>query len=211
MRSWPGDFWVRSVGRTQVGGSVDLTQQLDELTRAHTQQLGSWRRRVRRHLRRATARPAREGAVGSTMRLPPATSQPLRRARLGIRGYLVLYAAGLGSMLLGGAVVHAVAQPDLVRCSVCRRVGGGATGLPASLFPPGAPCRFLSSPFFSPRVTSGGAPAAIFFLFSFFFFPSGGGADAHAPLVCVLYLHWMRVPFAAAARGGGRDGFATRA
>lgn len=59
------------------------------------------------------------------MRLPPATSQPLRRARLGIRGYLVLYAAGLGSMLLGGAVVHAVAQPDLVRCSVCRRVGGG--------------------------------------------------------------------------------------
>lgn len=45
---------------------------------------------------------------------PPAASQPLRRARLGIRGYLVLYAAGLGSMLLGGSVVHAVAQPDLV-------------------------------------------------------------------------------------------------
>ncbi|KAK1857562.1 hypothetical protein I4F81_000179 [Pyropia yezoensis] len=59
------------------------------------------------------------------MRLPPATSQPLRRARLGIRGYLVLYAAGLGSMLLGGAVVHAVAQPDLRLPAV-----EAATGLP---------------------------------------------------------------------------------
>ncbi|OSX71598.1 hypothetical protein BU14_0519s0014 [Porphyra umbilicalis] len=44
---------------------------------------------------------------------PTAAGQPVRRARLGIRGYLVLYAAGLGSMLLGGSIVHAVAQPDL--------------------------------------------------------------------------------------------------
>lgn len=50
--------------------------------------------------------------MGATM-APPAATNQLRRARLGIRGYLVLYAAGLGSMLLGGSVVHAVAQPDL--------------------------------------------------------------------------------------------------
>eukprot|EP00170_Pyropia_yezoensis_P005999 contig_24411_g6018 len=44
---------------------------------------------------------------------PTTTGQPLRRARHGIRGDLVLYAVGLGSMLLGGSVVHAVARPDL--------------------------------------------------------------------------------------------------
>lgn len=67
------------------------------------------------------ASPVVEVGVGATM-APHATTNQLRRARLGIRGYLVLYAAGLGSMLLGGSVVHAVAQPDLVRW-VFRSVG----------------------------------------------------------------------------------------
>lgn len=71
--------------------------------------------------------------MGATM-APPAATNQLRRARLGIRGYLVLYAAGLGSMLLGGSVVHAVAQPDLV-CWVFRSVGAPRLSAASPLSP----------------------------------------------------------------------------
>lgn len=142
--------------------------------------------------------PQLEGGVGATMGPPTTTGQPLRRARHGIRGDLVLYAVGLGSMLLGGSVVHAVARPDLVRCWVA-----AARGRRVSQPPPLVRIvNVVFLPLWVLLMTSG-RPGRSFF--------KGGGSHADAPLICVLYVLWPAALYAAVTRGGGSGGVAVGA
>lgn len=128
------------------------------------------------------------------MGAPATTGQPLRRARLGVRGYLILYAAGLGSMLLGGSVVHAVAQPDLVCCWVAATWG-----------------RLVSPPF--PLVPCVGSLLAVsvhgFDITSCIlalFLEGSRRTDTDVSLVCVLYVLCSAVSCAAVTYGGGSGG-----
>lgn len=76
--------------------------------------------------------PQLEGGVGATMGPPTTTGQPLRRARHGIRGDLVLYAVGLGSMLLCsvGPLSTPLPGPTWYVVGLPPLGGGGSPSLP---------------------------------------------------------------------------------